>query len=67
LVLHFIPTSSSWLDLIGRWFAELTLKAVRRGSFHRVRELQEAINEFLAAWNANPKPFIWTASIDRIL
>jgi transposase len=66
-VLHFIPTSSSWLNLIERWFAELTQKAVRRGSFHSVRDLQAAIDEFLTAWNANPKPFIWTASIDRIL
>lgn len=66
-VLHFIPTSSSWLNLIERWFAELTQKAVRRGSFHSVRDLQEAIDAFLAAWNANPKPFTWTASLDRIL
>jgi hypothetical protein len=66
-VLHFIPTSSSWLNLIERWFAELTQKAVRRGAFHSVQDLQQAIDEFLTAWNANPTPFVWTASVDRIL
>jgi transposase len=57
-VLHFIPTSSSWLNLIERWFAELDQKAVRRGAFHCVRDLQRRITEFLAAWNA---------SVERIL
>ena len=66
-VLHFIPTSSSWLNLIERWFAELSQKVVRRGVFHRVRDLQCAIAEFLAAWNAAPAPFVWTASIESIL
>jgi transposase len=66
-VLHFIPTSSSWLNLIERWFAELSQKAVRRGVFHSVRDLQRAIAEFLAAWNAAPAPFVWTASIKSIL
>ena len=66
-VLHFIPTSSSWLNLIERWFAELSQKAVRRGAFRSVRDLQHCIGEFLAAWNANPTPFIWTASVERIL
>ncbi len=66
-VLHFIPTSSSWLNLIERWFAELTQKAVRRGVFHSVRDLQRATAEFLAAWNAAPAPFVWTASIESIL
>jgi transposase len=66
-VLHFIPTSSSWLNLIERWFAELTEKAVRRGAFHSVRDLQRAIDSFLNAWNANPKPFVWTAQVNRIL
>ena len=65
--LHFIPTSSSWLNLIERWFAELSQKAVRRGAFQSVRDLQHTIGEFLAAWNANPTPFVWTASVDRIL
>ena len=66
-VLHFIPTSSSWLNLIERWFAELSHKAVRRGVFHSVAELQRAIAEFLTAWNAAPAPFMWTASIESIL
>ena len=62
-VLHFIPTSSSWLNLIERWFAELSQKAVRRGAFRSVRDLQRCIDEFLAAWNSNPTPFVWTASV----
>jgi transposase len=66
-VLHFIPTSSSWLNLIERWFAELEQKAVRRGAFRSVEELQRAIDEFLAAWNDEPVPYTWTASVERIL
>ena len=66
-VLHFIPTSSSWLNLIERWFAELEQKAVRRGVFRSVDELQRAIDEFLAAWNDEPVPYTWTASVERIL
>src|SRR5271170_1896617 len=66
-VLHFIPTSSSWLNLIERWFAELSQKAVRRGAFHSVEHLRQAIREFTAAWNANPSPFVWTASVEKIL
>lgn len=66
-VLHFIPTSSSWLNLIERWFAELSQKAVRRGAFHRVRDLQRTIVAFLKSWNANPTPFGWTASVERLL
>lgn len=66
-VLHFIPTSSSWLNLIERWFAELDQKAVRRGAFRSVRDLQRAITAFLEQWNAHPSPFVWTASVERIL
>ena len=65
--LHFTPTSSSWLNLVERWFRELTDKAIRRGVFHSVPELIDAIDQFLAAHNQDPKPFIWTASIDSIL
>jgi transposase len=65
--LHFIPTSSSWLNLVERWFRELTEKAIRRGVFHSVPELTTAIENFLAAHNHDPKPFVWTASIDSIL
>ena len=65
-VLHFVPTSSSWLNLIERWFAELTSKRVRRGSFHSVEDLEKAITEFLGAWNEHPKPFLWTATVESI-
>ena len=63
---HFVPTSSSWLNLIERWFGELTGKRVRRGSFANVAELQQAIADFLAAWNEDPKPFVWTATVEMI-
>jgi transposase/transcriptional regulator with XRE-family HTH domain len=63
---HFVPTSSSWLNLIERWFGALTSKRVRRGSFHRVEDLEKAITEFLAAWNQHPKPFVWTATVESI-
>ena len=64
---HFVPTSSSWLNLVERWFGELTRKRIRRGVFFSVEDLQQAIAEFLAAWNADPKPFVWTATVDSIL
>jgi len=63
---HFVPTSSSWLNLVERWFRELTSKRVRRGSFYSVADLQNAIMEFLEAWNENPKPFVWTATVASI-
>ena len=66
-ITHFVPTSSSWLNLVERWFGELTSKRVRRGSFFSVDDLQKAIMEFLEAWNENPKPFVWTATVDSIL
>jgi transposase len=64
---HFIPTSSSWLNLVERWFGELTQKRVRRGAFVSVPDLIAAINEFLAAWNQDPKPFVWTATVESIV
>lgn len=64
---HFIPTSSSWLNMIERWFGQLTQKRIRRGSFHSVPELIQAIHEYLDAHNENPKPFVWTASAESIL
>ena len=64
---HFIPTSSSWLNLVERWFGELTEKAIRRGAFVSVLELVQAIEAFLAAWNADPQPFVWTANLEDIL
>jgi len=63
---HFVPTSSSWLNLVERWFGELTAKAVRRGSFTSVADLESAIARFLEAWNENPKPFLWTATVESI-
>lgn len=66
-VLHFIPTSSSWLNLVERWFSELSQKAVRRGTFRSVADLQEAIKDFMVAWNANPTPFVWAATVEKIL
>ena len=64
---HFTPTSSSWLNLVERWFGELTSKRIRRGTFVSVADLQAAIAEFLASWNVDPKPLIWTATVDSIL
>jgi transposase len=64
---HFVPTSSSWLNLVERWFGELTGKRIRRGVFVSVPDLLAAIDEFLAAWNQNPKPFVWTATVDSIV
>lgn len=65
--LHFIPTSSSWLNQVERWFGELTQKAVRRGAFVSVADLQEAIKAFLQAWNEAPRPFVWTATVEKIM
>jgi len=64
---HFIPTSSSWLNLVERWFGELTGKRIRRGVFVSVEDLEKAIEEFLTAWNHEPKPFVWTATVESIL
>src|SRR5580692_8417388 len=66
-VSHFVPTSSSWLNLVERWFRELTEKAIRRGSFVSVPDLKQAIDNFLATWNAKPKPFVWSATVEEIL
>jgi transposase len=65
--LHFTPTSSSWLNLVERWFRELTEKALRRGVFHSVPDLIASIETYLNAHNNDPKPFIWTATADDIL
>ncbi|MCG2723094.1 MAG: IS630 family transposase [Thermodesulfovibrionales bacterium] len=64
---HFIPTSSSWLNLIERWFGELTGKRIRRGAFISVDDLVAAIDKYLQAWNANPKPLVWTATVESII
>ncbi|WP_238384903.1 IS630 family transposase [Segeticoccus rhizosphaerae] len=65
--LHFIPTSSSWLNLVERWFRDLTDKALRRGSFNSVPDLITSIEEYLEAHNEEPKPFVWTATAESIL
>jgi transposase len=65
--LHFTPTSSSWLNLIERWFAELTRKKIRRGIFRNVPELVASIKEFIRINNLDPKPFVWTKRADQIL
>jgi transposase len=65
--LHFIPTSSSWLNLVERWFRDLTDKAIRRGVFHSVNDLITAIEAYLKVNNDNPKPFVWTATAEQIL
>ena len=65
--LHFTPTSSSWLNLVERWFRELTERALRRGVFPSVPDLIAAIDAFLDAHNKDPRPFVWTASVEAIL
>jgi transposase len=65
-VAHFIPTSSSWLNMVERWFACLSTKAIRRASFVSVPDLKRAIEDFLEAWNDEPQPFVWTATVDQI-
>jgi transposase len=65
--LHFTPTYSSWLNLVERWFAELTSKWLRRGTHRSVAELEQAIQSWIEGWNQNPRPFMWTKTADQIL
>ncbi|MGA5519330.1 IS630 family transposase [Streptomyces pseudogriseolus] len=65
--LHFTPTSSSWLNLVERWFAELTQKKLRRGVHRSVQALERDIRSWLADWNEHPRPFVWTKTADEIL
>jgi transposase len=65
--LHFTPTSSSWLNLVERWFAELTTRKLRRSAHRSVTELENDIRKWINEWNKNPKPFVWTKSADDIL
>jgi transposase len=65
--LHFIPTSSSWLNLVERWFREITDKRIRRGVFKSVAQLIEAIRAYIAEHNSSPRPFVWTAKAEDIL
>jgi transposase len=66
-VLHFTPTSSSWLNLVERWFAELTDKRLRRGAHRSVAELNRDIRAWIETWNGNPRPYVWTKTADQIL
>ncbi len=65
--LHFIPTSSSWLTLVERWFGAITAERIRRGVFKSVAELERAIYAYIEHNNANPKPFAWTKSANDII
>jgi len=66
-VLHFTPTSSSWLNLVERWFGELTTKKLQRGTHRTVRELNTDIRSWIDTWNDNPRPYVWTKTTDQIL
>ena len=66
-VLHFTPTSSSWLNLVERWFAQLTTKKLRRGSHTSVRQLDDDIRAWIETWNDQPRPYVWTKTADQIL
>jgi transposase len=64
---HFTPTYGSWINLVERWFAEITNKRIRRGVFRSVKELEAAIRDYIHVHNENPKPFVWTRTADQIL
>jgi transposase len=66
-VVHFTPTSSSWLNLVERWFGELTTKKLRRGTHRSVHQLNSDIRAWITTWNDEPKPFVWTKTADQIL
>ena len=66
-VLHFIPKGASWLNLVERWFAEITTKLLRRGVHHSVTDLEADITQWLATWNQNPRPYVWVKTADEIL
>ena len=65
--LHFTPTGASWLNLVERFFAEITMKRIRRGTFKSVTELEEAIHDYLDHRNSNPKPFMWSKTATVVL
>jgi len=65
--LHFTPTSASWLNLVERWFVEITRKQIRRGTHRSTRSLREAIRQYIELSNATPRPFVWTKTADEIL
>jgi hypothetical protein len=65
--MHFLPSSSSWLNMVERWFREITDKSIRRGTFHSVPQLIAAIDASIAEHNENPRGFTWTAKAEDIL
>ncbi len=65
--LHFTPTSGSWLNMVERWFAELTTKKIKRGAHMSVKALEKDIREWIATWNENPRPYVWVKTADQIL
>jgi transposase len=65
--LHFTPASSSWMNLVERWFAELTNRELRRSAHRSVAELEAGIRRWISEWNRGPKPFMWTKTADEIL
>ncbi len=65
--LHFTPTGSSWMNLVERWFAELTSRKLKRGTHRSVAELNKDIRDWTAHWNENPRPYIWTKTAEQIL
>ena len=66
-VLHFTPTSSSWLNLVERWFGELTSKLLKRGAHRTVTALNQDIRAWIETWNEDPKPYVWTKPAEQIL
>jgi transposase len=65
--MHFVPTSSSWLNMVERWFRDITTQRIRRDSFQSVQALEQAIHDYIAAHNHDPKPFVWTADLKDLL
>ena len=65
--IHYTPTYSSWLNQVERWFALITQRAIRRGSFGSVKDLVEKIDSFVQHYNRSHRPFVWTATADSIL
>lgn len=65
--LHFTPTSASWMNLVERWFAELTTRKLRRSAHRSITELEADVRKWINEWNAHPKPFVWTKTADQIL
>ena len=65
--MHFVPTSSSWLNIVERWFRDLTTRRIRRDSFRSVDALVQTIETYIAHHNADPRPFVWTADLKDIL